>query len=318
MVIENRKRSVPAGSGVKPRGKTKPTARQPEKAGQRRATAPPRKAAKAGAKGAALLRRIAAKAEREKEALLRRRILAGGGAVLLIMALAWLMLSPDRKEVPPPPSPSRAAETAGARSPQIPQASAPATSPSARPPERQLAFIQTVRLQPARPTRLDTLKAKVEVASNAPEGLVFTYRWKVNDRVIEEASGETLDLSPFKKRDLITVTVTPNDGGTAGFAVDSPIIAIHGIPPSLELKAMRRARKTGEPIELQLVGTAPDAEKVTFSLEDPRVPGMTIDKESGKITWLLQAGQKGSFRFGAAVEDDNGTKTTKIFDITAE
>ncbi len=315
MVIENRKRSVPAGNGVKPRGKTKPTARQPEKTGKRPATTPPRKAVKAGPKGAALLRRIAAKAEREKEALLRRRILAGGGAVLLIMALAWLMLSPDRKEAPPPPSPSRAAEAAGALTTQ---ASAPATSPAAKPPERQLAFIQTVRLQPARPTRLDTLKAEVEVASNAPENLVFTYRWKVNDRIIEEASGETLNLSPFKKRDLITVTVTPNDGNTAGFAVDSPIIAIHGIPPSLELQAMRKARKTGEPIELQLVGNAPDAEKVTFSLEDPRVPSMAIDKESGKITWLLQAGQKGSFRFGAAVEDDNGTKTTKIFDITAE
>jgi hypothetical protein len=45
---------------------------------------------------------------------------------------------------------------------------------------------------------------------------------------------------------------------------------------------------------------------------------MTIDKRSGKISWSLQPDQKGSFRFGAAVEDDNGTKVTKIFDITVE
>jgi hypothetical protein len=127
-----------------------------------------------------------------------------------------------------------------------------------------------------------------------------------------------LNLSPFKKRDLITVTVTPYDGNTAGFAVESPMVAIHSIPPSLELKPMRKARKTGEPIELQLVGVAPDGDQVTFSLEAPHVPGMIIDERSGKITWLLKPGQKGSFRFGAAVEDDNGTKIAKTFDVTVD
>ncbi len=79
--------------------------------------------------------------------------------------------------------------------------------------------------------------------------------------------GNTLKLSAFHKRDL--VTVTPYDGETAGLAVASPVVAIHSVPPSLEPKAMRRARKTGESMELQLVGAAPDGDQITFSLEAP-------------------------------------------------
>ena len=45
---------------------------------------------------------------------------------------------------------------------------------------------------------------------------------------------------------------------------------------------------------------------------------MTIDKWSGKISWNIQPDQKGVIRFGAAVEDDNGTKVTKIFDVTVD
>jgi hypothetical protein len=206
-------------------------------------------------------------------------------------------------------------QTAGGRSGQP---SASAVSPNAGIPEGELAFIKAVRVQPSQPTRMDTLQAEVDLASAAPKELVYTYLWRVNDKIIEEAKGDTLNLSPFKKRDLVTVTVTPHDGDTAGFAVASPVIAIHSVPPSLELKAMRRARKAGEPVELQLAGVAPDGELVAYSLEAPHVPGMTIDKQSGKISWSIQPDQKGAIRFGAAVEDDNGTKVTRIFDVTID
>ncbi|MCX5838646.1 MAG: putative Ig domain-containing protein [Deltaproteobacteria bacterium] len=252
---------------------------------------------------------------RKGAASLPPRIWTFGGAAILIVFIAWFMLAPAQREAPRathPPGSTGTTRTANGQSP------ASAASPDARIPENGLAFIQTISLQPPRPSRMDTLKAEVAVAPNAPERLIYTYRWKVNDRVIEEATGDTLILSPFKKGDLITVTVTPNDGSTNGLAVESPLVAIHSVPPSLELKTMRQARKTGEPIELQLVGVAPDGDLVAFSLEPPLVPGMTIDKRSGKISWVLPPDQKGSFRFGASVEDDKGTKVTKTFDITAE
>ena len=251
----------------------------------------------------------------KKLAALPRRVWAVGGALALAVLIVWFMLVPARREAPRTQPSSGAAGTERILN-RPPLASA--ASPDTRIPEKELAFIQAVRLQPSRPTRMDSLKAEVVVAPTAPEQLVYTYRWKVNDRIIEEATGNTLNLSPFKKGDLIAVTVTPNDGSTDGLVVESPLVAIHSVPPSLELKAMRQARKPGEPIELQLVGVAPDGDRIAFSLEDPLVPGMTIDKRSGQISWSLQPDQKGSFRFGAAVEDDNGTKVTKIFDINVE
>ena len=261
----------------------------------------------------------------KKKTVLPGRVWAVAGAFVLVFTIGWCMLAPDQRETPRTTTPSTGAAgnvgtagiagTAGTANGQSPASSA---SPDAGIPGKELLFIRTVRLEPSRPTRTDTLKAEVEVAPTAPERLVFTYQWKVNDQVIGEATEDTLNLSPFKKGDLITVIVTPNEGGTKGFAVESPLVAVHSAPPSLELKTVRQARKTGEPIVLQLVGAVPDGELVAFSLEPPLVPGMTIDKRSGKISWLLPPDQKGSFRFGASVEDDKGTKVTKTFDITAE
>jgi hypothetical protein len=251
----------------------------------------------------------------KKAAALPRRIWAIGGAAALIIAVAWFLLMPAQRETPRTPPSSGAAETGKALN-WPPTTSA--VLPDARIPEQELALIEAVHLQPSRPTRMDSLQAEVVVAPTAPKKLVYTYRWKVNDQVIREATGSTLILSSFKKGDMITVTVTPNDGTTDGLAVASPLVAIHGTAPSLELNAMRRARKAGESIELQLVGVAPDGGQIAFSLEPPLVSGMTIDRRSGKISWPLQPDEKGSFRFGAAVEDDQGTKVTKIFDITVE
>ncbi len=147
----------------------------------------------------------------------------------------------------------------------------------------------------------------------------FTYKWKLNDRIIEDATGDSLNLSKLKKRDLITVTATPYVGGKAGFPFESPVIAVHSAPPSLDLKALpRQQRKISDPLELQLTSVDPDGDEVTFYLEVPLVEGMTIDGRTGKITWIIQPNQKGAIRFGAAAEDTDKTKVTKIFEITVE
>jgi hypothetical protein len=250
----------------------------------------------------------------KKVAALPPRIWIIGGAVALVFVIVWFMLVPAQRETPPP-GPSGTAETEGTLNHQI---SASAASPDPGIPGRERAFIKAVRLQPSQPTRMDMLKAEVEASSTAPAELVYAYLWKVNDRIIEGATGDTLNLSAFKKRDLVTVTVTPQGGDTIGFVVESPVVVIHSVPPSLELKAMRQGKKTGEPVELQLVAVAPDGGQLAFSLEDPLVPGMTIDKQSGKVSWRLRPDQKGVVRFGAAVEDENQTKVIKIFEITVE
>ena len=166
---------------------------------------------------------------------------------------------------------------------------------------------------------MDPLKAEVVTAAYANPGrTTYTYVWKVNDRIVEGATGDTLDLSTFKKRDLITVTVTPYEGDKTGFPVESPVTIIYGIPPTLELQAPLKKTKVGIPLEFQLVSLHPDSDGVAFSLEAPLVPGMSIDSHTGKITWIIPPNQKGTIHFGAAAEDTDKTKVTKTFDITLE
>lgn len=195
--------------------------------------------------------------------------------------------------------------------------SAPAT---ARPinSESERPAIESVRLRPAQPSRLDTLKAEIAQAGNPNGNLTYTYVWKVNHRVIEGAEKDTLELAVMKKRDLVTVTVTPHRGGIAGFPVESPAVALHSAPPTLELKPLTGKKRPGGTIELQLIGQDPDGGAVTFSLESPLVPGMSIDGSSGKITWIVEPNQKGTVRFRAAATNADQTKITKIFNLTVQ
>ncbi len=267
----------------------------------------------------------------QKAAALPTRLRALVGAAILLLAVVLLLPVPGQKETPPPPMEATVTGADTRRSaPAEARAALPAEVPGAgevgnRParsetpaPEAELAFIQAVLLQPDRPTRMDRLQAEVVPAPAAPKKLAYAYRWKVNDRIIPEAVGDSLILTPFKKGDMIAVAVTPNDGATDGFTVESPLVAVHATAPSLELKAQRQVRKPGQPVELELVGISPEGGPVSFSLEPPLVPGMTIDRASGKVTWALQPDQKGSFRFGAAVADSHGTVVTKTFDIIVE
>jgi hypothetical protein len=241
---------------------------------------------------------------RRKLASLPPRLWLFSGALILGVAIAWLVFAPARNEV------RQAGLSAGTRG--------VGGVPAAGITEKQIAFIKDVRLKPDQPTREDSLKTEVIAAPDAPEGLVYAYLWKVNDGIIDEAKGDTLTLTSFKKRDRITVTVTPSDRGTYGFAAVSPEVVIHSLPPSLELAIRQPANKAGDPIDLQLVSVAPDSGQVSFSLEPPSVPGMTVDKLSGKISWLPQPDQKGAIRFRAAVEDDQGTKVSKTFEINVK
>ncbi|MBN1546775.1 MAG: hypothetical protein JW902_08965 [Syntrophaceae bacterium] len=184
--------------------------------------------------------------------------------------------------------------------------------------QNSLPFIQSIVLEPNQPTRMDTLTAEVALKQESPD-LNFRYIWKVNDRIVPDATGNTLELSECQVRDVVSVTVIPSDGERIGLPVEGPLIAIHVLPPTLELEPSRNKIRNGDVIDLQLISSHPDCPVVIFALADPLVNGMTIDQRTGKITWTVLPDQKGLIRFGASVEDDTHTvKVTKEFEIQIE
>jgi hypothetical protein len=256
-------------------------------------------------------------------ALPRRVLIFGALAVALVIFLIGILSSSSpRKEISPQLTPQAAVLSPGGES----FLERPIGQPPPPPPQKVLMqeeeerpTVQSIRFSPSQPTRMDTLKAEVVTAPyDAPRRITYAYVWKVNSRIVAGATADTLNLLAFKKKDLVTVTVTPSDGDKAGFPVDGPVALIYGIPPSLDLQVPPKTRKAGEPLELQLVSLHPDSDDITFSLEAPLVPGMSINSQTGKITWIIPPNQKGTIRFGAAVEDTDKTKVTKTFDITME
>ena len=241
-------------------------------------------------------------------------LIFGGVAVAVIIILLIFFVSPS-KETPPGGTPQKATAPLTGSVSERPGISSPGLSGSDR---KDLPAIRTIRFLPSQPTRMDTLKAEVLTEAPDPNRVIHTYVWKVNDRIVEGAKGNTLNLSALKKMDLITVTVTPYDGEREGFAVESPVVAVHSIPPTLDLKAPPKTKRAGDPLDLQLVSLHPDSASVSFTLEAPIVPGMSIDKQTGKIAWIIRPDQKGKIRFGAAVEDIDKTKVAKVFDIILE
>gem|GEM_PF-1412757 len=269
-----------------------------------------------GLKSAAAVKKAAAGSAGKLKVPPKRILIFGGAAVAVIILGLLIFFAVPRKDTPPGALPQSTALSPGSVQ-ERPGASPPELSGDDR---KDFPAIRTIRFEPPLPTRMDTLKAKVLAESPDPSRLTYAYVWKVNDRIVEGADEDTLDLSALdlKKRDLITVSVTPNDGEREGFTVESPIIAVHSIPPTLDLKMPRQKRKASEPLEFQLVSLHLDSDGVTFSLEAPIVPGMSIDPNSGKITWIIQPNQEGTIRFGAVAEDTEKTRVTRIFNITVE
>ncbi|MCG6533409.1 MAG: hypothetical protein L7F78_01685 [Syntrophales bacterium LBB04] len=245
----------------------------------------------------------------------KRNLIIVGAAVLIILVLVIFLAYPKREKPPVPPLQKKTALLSPEFAADPVDLAAAGVSPANG---KDLPSIRTVRLQPPHPTRMDTLKAEVVTKALDPDRITYTYLWKVNDRPVEDAAGDLLNLANFKKSDLVTVTVTPYDGERKGLAVESPFAVVHSIAPSLDLKAPRQTKKAREPLVFQLVSVHPDSDGIIFSLEPPIVPGMSIDAQSGKITWILQPNQKGTIRFGASVEDADKTKVTKTIDITVE
>jgi hypothetical protein len=246
----------------------------------------------------------------------RMLIFGSSVGVLIILVLLIFFCSPRKETTPETPLQAAARSSSPGSATGRPAASSPGLINAAN--TKDLPSIRSILLQPLQPTRMNTLKAEVGTAFPDSSNVTCAYEWKVNDQIVAGATGETLNLSTFKRGDLVTVTVTPYAGDKTGHPVRSRSVVIHSITPSLDLKSARQAIKAGEPMDLQLVSLHPDSDDVTFSLEAPMVPGMSIDSHSGKITWIIPPNQKGMILFGAAVEDPDKTKVKKTFEITLE
>ncbi len=175
-------------------------------------------------------------------------------------------------------------------------------------------MVKSIQFTPSQPTVLDNIKAEAKMNYEA-EGITYEYRWLVNQKSVDEVKGDTLPKGKFKKYDLVSVIITPLIKGTKSYPFASAPIIIQNSVPSLDLKILSERQKIDKPIEMQLISSDPDGDKVTFSLEDPMLEGMTINKETGKIVWNPSKKERKTYQFSASASDNEGAKITKTFEL---
>lgn len=176
-------------------------------------------------------------------------------------------------------------------------------------------FIKKVILNPPQPLISDTIKAEVSSDYQGTGQVKYEYKWHINNKPVKGIKEDTLLPGEFKKKDRISVVVTPFVDGAEKDPYKSMFVVIHSSPPSLALALKETIHKLNGSITMQLVGSDPDGDKVTFSLEEPFLEGMTVDRETGEIVWNPQKKEKGDYKFRASATDSDGVKTVKTFEF---
>jgi len=176
-----------------------------------------------------------------------------------------------------------------------------------------LPVIQEVWIEPKVARVTDCLKAIVK--SSHPDGAStrYLYKWEKNGIVLSEEDTGSLEPNRFKKRDSISVTVTPTDGEASGIPKKSEAITILNSPPTIT--STPPAATEGRVYTYHVVANDPDNDPVILTLKTaPK--GMEIDKETGIIRWEIQERDQEAQLIEIEASDPEGAKSFQRFTLT--
>jgi len=202
-----------------------------------------------------------------------------------------------------------------------PEKSGPAQVPgqekttSARTAKRPVDFLRlsSVRLSPPAPSAATDLSAEAVVAAPEPEESDFQYRWFVNDKEVEEASGATLAVGNFRKKQWLYCLAQVRSGERTSDWLQSKRVLIANSSPQLESSAMEDFAVPGQ-LNYQISARDPDQDALTFELLAPLGQGIALDSKTGVLTWKLdeetvqRLGRNIEIKF--AVSDGDGGKSS--------
>jgi hypothetical protein len=170
-----------------------------------------------------------------------------------------------------------------------------------------------IELGPAPSTPSDDLKVVKKAEKEDPSGVMYKYAWRVNDRHIDNATGDSLSKTYFKRKDTVKVLVTRTYEGLPD-DFRSASVRIAGGKPSLEITVLSSGKS--EPVVMRLVGKDPEGGRLEYALEAPVPAGMEIDASSGTIKWNRPGDYFGVLPFKVAVVNSDGDRFVKAFELS--
>lgn len=134
----------------------------------------------------------------------------------------------------------------------------------AQPNPNRPPVIHTIRIQPD-PIVLNKSVSVVVQADDPDRDLItFRHQWKVNGRIIEGATHDTIEPQMLKRGDRVSVDVIPYDGHTAGTTIRAEAM-VGNTPPDIKgLLVKPDAPRLGDAIYLDVTGVDADADPIHY------------------------------------------------------
>jgi len=166
-----------------------------------------------------------------------------------------------------------------------------------------LPIVRTVAIR-QNEARIDTrLEAHADTEDVDHNLVQLTYRWRCNDRIVKEGEEPVLDLMGCRVGEQVTVEAIPADLEGVGQAVRSEAVVIENSPPTVT--APPPPMTNLERYEYVVQAKDADGDPLQFSLGGAP-SGMTIDKNNGRIVWVIPPGTSGKHAAKIIVQDNRG------------
>ncbi|MEK6763639.1 MAG: putative Ig domain-containing protein [Nitrospirota bacterium] len=171
-----------------------------------------------------------------------------------------------------------------------------------------------VAIEPTRSDRSE-VRAIVEGVDADRDAISYVYRWRRNATLVVEGEHTTLDTSAFHRGDSITVEVIPRDAGGVGTAKLSAPVALENNAPKITSYPPSQFEKGLFVYGVQAIDDDKDSLKYVL---DTAPSGMTIDSNTGMISWQVAPDTKGIHRVRIVVQDGYGGSASQDFDLSPD
>ena len=228
--------------------------------------------------------------------------------VFLIFFIAILIAGCKGKETPKPavtaPAPPQEVKTVTPE--QGEKAISPADAGPNQPPR-----VDYVDVIPLYPKIGDTIKITAKATDTDGDEIKLIYQWFKNDEPLSETSDSlVLTKENFKRGDNISLNVIPDDGKVKGSSGLMKVTIGNSFPEITSSPSYGRLEN--QKFTYQVKATDPENDTLFYSLKTAP-SGMTIEKTTGLIQWIVPQDFKGKAEIAVVVSDGHGGEALQSF-----
>lgn len=156
------------------------------------------------------------------------------------------------------------------------------------------------------------VEIRAEGSDRDGDEIQYAYRWLRNNTLVKEGTDNTLDIVEEAAQDDVAVDVIPSDPFAKGRPFRTQRSGGGNKPPAIVTQAPALA--SSERYEYLVRANDPDGDVLSYSLATG-IPGMSIDKTSGQLIWIIAPGTKGTQKAKILVEDGHGGSASQEIDL---